>query len=75
MYHPKTVANYGSFIPLKYSPTDLITHNLQEKHSLFYDYEVYATHVHDRETQIKKCTLYFLKSVNLLVTTVSQKVI
>ena len=29
-------------------------------------YEVYATHVHDHETQIKKYTLYFLKSVSFM---------
>ena len=29
-------------------------------------YEVYATHVYDHETQIKKCTLYFLKSVSFM---------
>ena len=37
LYHPKIVANHGSFIPLKYSLTDLITQYLQENNPLFYD--------------------------------------
>ena len=37
VYHPKIVANYGSFFPLKYSLTDLITQHPQENIRLFYD--------------------------------------
>ena len=37
VYHPKIVANHGSFIHLKYSLTDLITQLLQENNPLFYD--------------------------------------
>ena len=59
------VANHGSFIPLKYSLTDLITQRLQENNLCFMIYEVCTTHVHHQETEIKKWTVsYFLKSVN-----------
>ena len=37
VYHSKIIANHGSFIPLKYSLTDLITQHLQEHNPLFYD--------------------------------------
>ena len=37
VYHSKIVANYGSFIPLKCSLTDLMTQHLQEHNPLFYD--------------------------------------
>ena len=37
VYHSKIVANHGSYIPLKYSLTDLITQHLQEHNPLFYD--------------------------------------
>ena len=37
VYHSKIVANYGSFIPLKCSLTDLMTQDLQEHNPLFYD--------------------------------------
>ena len=53
VYHPEIVANHGSFIPLKYPLTDLITQHL--KHLCFMIYEVYTTHVHYQATQIKKC--------------------
>ena len=65
VYHPKIVTNHGSFIPLKYSLTDLITQNFKKIILCFTIYEVYTTHVHCQETQIKKWAfLYFLKSVN-----------
>ena len=37
VYHSKIIANHGSFIPLKYSLTHLITQHLQEHNPLFYD--------------------------------------
>ena len=37
VYHPETVANHGSFIPLKYSLTDLTTQHLQKSNTFFYD--------------------------------------
>ena len=37
VYHPRIVANHDSFIPLKYSLTDLITQYLQENNALFYN--------------------------------------
>ena len=37
VYHSKIVASLSSFIPLKYSLTDLITQHLQENNPLFYD--------------------------------------
>ena len=49
MYHLKIVANNGSFDPLKYSMTDLMTQYLHENNPLFY-----PSHVHYQETQIKK---------------------
>ena len=61
-YHLKIIENHGSFIPLKYSLTDLTEH-LRKIIPCFMIYEV--TQVHYQETQIKKWTfLYFLKSVN-----------
>ena len=37
IYYSKIDANNGSFIPLKFSLTDLITQHLQENNILFYD--------------------------------------
>ena len=65
VYHPEIVANHGSFIPLMYSLTDLITQPLRENNPLFYDlWSTYHSRAY-QETQIKKWIfLYFLKSVN-----------
>ena len=37
VYHPKIVANHGSFIHLNYSLTELMTQQLRENNPLFYD--------------------------------------
>ena len=37
VYHPKIVANYGSFTLLKYLLADLTTQHFQENNPLFYD--------------------------------------
>ena len=37
VYHPKIVANYGSFTLLMYLLADLTTQHFQENNPLFYD--------------------------------------
>ena len=37
MYHSKSVMSQGSFIPSRYSLTDLMAKHLQERNPLFHD--------------------------------------
>ena len=59
---PKIVANHGSFIPLKYSLTDLITQHLQENNLLFYDlWSIYHPRALSRNSNKKVNLLVFFK--------------
>ena len=62
VYHPKIVANHGSFIHLKYSLTDLIIQHLQEKNPLFYDlWSIYHPRALSGNSNKKLILLVFFK--------------
>ena len=62
VYHPKKTENPDSFIPLKYSLTDLITQHLQENNPLFYDlWSIYHSRALPRNSDKKVNFLVFFK--------------